>query len=132
MATPGTSPPTPPEGPDGPLLACRPIRLDCDDPGMSALLTEPSRQAAHGLLDTVVSLDEDHDVIALAFSRLNEVAPLTLRIDEATGHPAAWGQDIMLAVLFTTEILLNSVEKLSGRTREEVVFLVRGMLDGDA
>ena len=57
---------------------------------MSALLTEPARLAAHVLLDTVVSLDEDHDAIALAFSRLNEVAPLTLRIDEATVQPGAW------------------------------------------
>ena len=35
----------------------------------------------------------------------------------------------LLGVLFTIEILLNSVVKLSGQTREEIVVSVRGLVD---
>ena len=89
---------------------------------MSILLTESARQAAHVLLDTVVSLDEDHDAIALAFTRLNEVAPLTLSIGGARGWPSSRCRRWWCTVAATRSFLS---ERRSARTRDPLCAAAR-------
>jgi len=59
---------------------------------MSVLLTEPARQAAHVLLDTVVSLDEDHDAIALAFIR-EQLSPSSIAPATRLSTALPWEQE---------------------------------------
>jgi hypothetical protein len=103
----------------------------------SPFASEPARLAAHALLDSLIAVDADEaeddngSALELAFSRVNEVAPLTLTVNEDTGQLAANGTDFMSAVFGTLQVMLNALESATGKSQEELIFAVRHNIDRD-